>query len=309
MKARKVITLVIIFCLGLTFLTISAYSEPQDMVDSQGNKYKMDKDGTMYTYGDPNAVRQPVSIENLPYYYNETLNLIAKKHNFEAVIMGSEILDLPETSVGIRVSKWSIGKVLAPIISESKLNEKIVVVKHREGDNIIYRNRLYSFEIKYPLYFKPFAELAGVKENSMANVGFVLTNPDKQEAPVNVALFAKVLKENISLDDFARQWSLDEKYPGLKSSDISTPLGKDSKGYMIEWLENGKMPFAGEQIFKIQDGIGYYIIFSCSKDKYDAFHSAFKEFVSNIKITKLPPLQYISDDDKEVKEYLQKKTK
>ncbi len=124
------------------------------MVDSQGNRYKIDKDCTMYTYGNPNAIRQPVSIENLPYYYNETLNLIAKKHKFEGIIMGSEILDLPEGSVGIRVSKWSIGKVLTPVISESELNQKVVVVKHIEDNNIIYRNRLYNFELKYPLFFK-----------------------------------------------------------------------------------------------------------------------------------------------------------
>jgi hypothetical protein len=268
----------------------------------------MDKDGTIYTYGDPTAARQPVSIENLPYYYNETSNLIAKKHKFEGIIMGSEILDLPEKSVGIRVSKWSIGKVLAPVIPELELNRHVVVVKHIEDNNVIYRNRLYNFELKYPLFFKTFAELAGLKEGTMANVGFVLTDPTKKELPVNIIVFAKHLKGNTSLDEFALQWPLESKYPDIKFSPISSPFGTDSKGYQIEWLEGEKTPFVGEQIFLIKEGIGYYIMFSSPKDKYNEAYKTFKEFISNIKIDKIPPLKYISDDDPEVKAFLKEKT-
>jgi hypothetical protein len=307
MKEKTIIILIAFFYLTL-LLTTSVCAELQDMVDSQGNKYEIDKDGTMYTYGDPNVIRQPASIENLPYYYNETMNLIAKKYKFEGIIMGSEILDLPEKSVGIRVSKWSIGKVLAPVISESELNQKVVVVKHIEDNSIIYRNRLYDFELKYPLFFKPFAELAGLEEDTMANVGFVLTDPSKKELPINVIMFAKHLKANTSLDEFASQWSLVSKYPDIKFIPISSPFGTDSKGIDVEWLEGGKVPFAGEQIFVIKDGVGYYIMLSSPKDKYDESYKTFKEFLSNIKFAKMPPLKYIPDDDPEVKAFLKKKT-
>lgn len=305
---KQKILIVTIFSMLLLLVSTMAYCELKDMVDSQGNKYKMDKDGTIYTYGDPAAMRQPASVENLPYYFNETLNLIAKKHKFEGIIMGSEILDLPEKSVGIRVSKWSIGKTLAPVISESELNRHVVVVKHRENDYIVYRNRLYNFELKYPLYFKTFAELAGLEEGTMANVGFVLTDPAKQEVPVNIVFFAKQLRGNTSLEEFASQWPLQAKHPEIKFTPISSPLGANSKGQKVEWLEKGKIPFVGEQIFVIEDGIGYYIMLSSPRDDYNASYKIFKEFLSNIKFAKMPPLQYIPDDDPTVKAFLAEKT-
>lgn len=309
MREKIGVVLVTIVYLTLSLITTSAHSELQDRVDSQGNVNRLDKDGTMYTYGNPNAIRQPVSIENLPYYYNETLNLINKKHKFAGIIMGSEILDLPEKGVGIRVSKWSIGKVLAPIISESELNKHIVVVKHREGDYIIYRNRLYHFELKYPLSFKIFAELAGLEKGTMANVGFVLTDPEKKELPVNIVIFAKHLQENTTIDVFASQWQLKSKYPDIKITPDSSPFGKGSIAQQIEWLEEGKQPFAGEQIFIIKDNIGYYFLLSSPKDKYNESQETFKEFLSNVKIYKMPPLKYIPDDDPEVSAFLKEKTR
>jgi hypothetical protein len=259
----------------------------------------------MYTYGNPNAIRQPVSIENLPYYYNETLNLIAKKHKFEGIIMGSEILDLPEGIVGIRVSKWSIGKALAPIISESELNKHIVVVKHKEGDYIIYRNRLYNFELKHPLSFKTFAELAGLEKGTMANIGFVLTDPAKKESPINIVIFAKKLEGNTSLDNFMDSWS---KYPSGKYTPSISPFGANSIAHRVEWLEGGKIPFSGEQVFMVKDDIGYCIMLSSPKDKYNESQKTFKEFLSNVKIYKIPSLKYISDDDPEVRAFLKEKT-
>ena len=291
--------------LYLILLPIASYSELQDNVDSQGNIYRVDKNGNMYTYGNPNIMRQPVSIENLPYYYNETLNLINKKHKFAGIIMGSEILDLPEKSIGIRVSKWSIGKVLAPVISESELNQKVVVVKHIEDSNIIYRNRLYNFELKYPVYFRIFAELAGLEEGTMANVGFILTDPAKEEPPVNIVIFAKKLEGNTSLNNFMESWP---KYPSGKYTPLNSPFGGNSIGHKIEWLEGGKVPFAGEQMFVIKDGIGYCIMLSSPKDKYNESQKTFKEFLSNIRIYKMSTLKYISDDDPEVKSFLKEKT-
>lgn len=304
MKQKIAIVLVTFFYLTL-LLTTSVCAELQDMVDSQGNKYKIDKDGTTYTYGNPNATRQPASIDNLPYYYNETLNLIAKKYKFEGIIMGSEILDLPEKSRGIRVSKWSIGKVLAPIITETELNQKVVVVKHREEDSIVYRNRLYNFELRYPLYFKMFTELAGLENGTMANVGFVLTDIAKKEPPINIVIFAKKLESNTSLDKFVEGWS---KYPGGQYTPLTSPFDGNSIAHRVEWLEGGKIPFSGEQVFTMKDGIGYCIMLSSPRGKYNELQKTFKEFLSKVKIYKIPPLKYIPDDDPEVKAFLNEKT-
>lgn len=283
----------------------TTYAELKDTVDSQGNKYKIDKNGTIYTYGDPSAIRQPVSLENLPYYYNETLNLIAKKHKFEGIIMGSEILDLPDDSSGIRVSKWAVGKALAQVISEAELNKHVVVVKHREGNYIIYRNRLYNFEIKYPMSFKPFAELAGLEKGTMANIGFVLSDPAEKEPPINIVIFAKRLEGDTSLDKFVEGWS---KYPNGKYTPSISPFGANSIAHRVEWLEGGKIPFSGEQIFMVKDDIGYCIMLSSPKDKYNESQKTFKEFLSNVKIYKMPPLKYITDNDPEVEAFLKKKT-
>lgn len=302
---KNKIPISVICCLILLTVVSVAHSELKNTVDSQGNKYKIDKDGTIYTYGDPSAIRQPVLLENLPYYYNETLNLIAKKHKFEGIIMGSEILDLPENSAGIRVSKWAVGKALAPVISEAELNRHVVVVKHREGDYIVYRNRLYNFELKYPMSFKPFAELAGLEKGTMANIGFVLTDPAKKESPINIVMFAKKLEGNTSLDKFVDSWS---KYPSGKYTPSISPFGANSIAYIVEWLEVGKIPFSGEQVFVVKDDIGYCIMLSSPKDKYNESQKTFKEFLSNVKIYKMSPLRYIPDDDPEVKAFLKEKT-
>lgn len=100
--------LIIAGAIIVLFISGFCYSEDsslKEMVDSQGNKYSVDEKGDIYTEGIPMPGRQPASVENLAYYFNESLMLEVNGYLDEAYKMMNEILFLPETNESVKLAQ------------------------------------------------------------------------------------------------------------------------------------------------------------------------------------------------------------
>ncbi|GEM_PF-3331756 len=119
MSKRTVFILLIIF----SSLSGFAYSQEADlkkMVDSQGNVYAVDEENTMYTDGIPHPDRQPASVINLAYYFNQSLMLEVNGHLKEALEMYREILLLPEGEGSVANAKMGIRLRIGRLYDDNK---------------------------------------------------------------------------------------------------------------------------------------------------------------------------------------------
>ncbi|MEI8349876.1 MAG: hypothetical protein WCI77_06960 [Candidatus Omnitrophota bacterium] len=86
----------------------SAESRFKKVVDSQGNAYEVAENGDIYSEGAPKPGRQPASVENIDYYFNESLQLEVNGHIPEAFTMYAEILSLPEANESVKTLQRGI---------------------------------------------------------------------------------------------------------------------------------------------------------------------------------------------------------
>jgi hypothetical protein len=80
----------------------------KDIIDSQGNKYRVDEKDDIYSDGIPHPNRQPASVENLGYYFNQAGMLEVNGYTDEAEKMYQEILSLPDDNDSVKTAKEAI---------------------------------------------------------------------------------------------------------------------------------------------------------------------------------------------------------
>ncbi|MCX5702593.1 MAG: hypothetical protein NTW64_06455 [Candidatus Omnitrophica bacterium] len=104
----------ILACVTIFLFPLFCYSqEPElkNVTDSQGNTYMVDETGAVYTEGIPKPGLQPASVENLAYYFNESLMLEINGYLDEAFKIYQEILSLPgvddsvKTALRLRITR------------------------------------------------------------------------------------------------------------------------------------------------------------------------------------------------------------
>ena len=103
--------LIVVWLLVALLISNFCYSEDSDLkeiVDSQSNVYSIDEEGRIYSEGIPHDNRQPASVENIGYYFNESVMLDITGHLKEAMQMYYEILSLPDADESVITAKDGI---------------------------------------------------------------------------------------------------------------------------------------------------------------------------------------------------------
>jgi hypothetical protein len=106
MNRKQLIVVWVIVVLSISIFCHCEEPELKKVVDSQGNVYSVDEKGDIYSDGVPNPSRQPASVENLTYYFNESMMLEKSGHLDDAYKMYSEILSLSETDEFVKNAQY-----------------------------------------------------------------------------------------------------------------------------------------------------------------------------------------------------------
>lgn len=103
--------LIVVWVIIVLLIPVFCYSKDvglKDRIDSQGNQYQVDEKGDIYSDGIPHPNRQPASVENLGYYFNQAGMLEANGYTDEAEKIYKEILSLPEVNESVKTAKEAI---------------------------------------------------------------------------------------------------------------------------------------------------------------------------------------------------------
>jgi hypothetical protein len=128
--------------------------------DSQGNRYKVDEKGRIFTSGQPNARRQPASAENIEYYAQYAIDMMNKGYVGPALEVFREILALPAKISRVSEVQSQIRQQYEEMrtfnIENQSLdiNTLVFVVRHVEDGRVVYANEKYKYRLRFPLNWK-----------------------------------------------------------------------------------------------------------------------------------------------------------
>lgn len=132
----------------------------RDVQDSQGNRYKVDELGNIFTNGVPNPKRQPAAAENVNYYFNYAVDLMNKGYVAQGLEVYREILALPARDPVVveahRRARENYDGVRDFNLKNQSLDiqELVYVVRHIEDGRVIYDNERYRFRLRYPVNWR-----------------------------------------------------------------------------------------------------------------------------------------------------------
>lgn len=137
----------------------------KDKQDSQGNRYKVDEQGRIFTNGQPNARRQPASAENIEYYAQYAIDMMNRGYVGPALEVFREILALPAkaprvTEVQSQIRQQYEEMRTFNIENQSlDINSLVFVVRHVEDGRVVYANEKYRYRLRFPLNWKVHEEV------------------------------------------------------------------------------------------------------------------------------------------------------
>lgn len=132
----------------------------RDVQDSQGNRFKVDEEGNVYTTGAPNPRRQPASAENIEFYYNYAIDMMNRGYTAQALELYREILALPPKAPVVVRAQEGIRKNYDEVRNFNLKNQSldiqdlVYVIRHVEDGRVVYENEKYRFRLRYPVNWK-----------------------------------------------------------------------------------------------------------------------------------------------------------
>jgi hypothetical protein len=168
MSVRRSLAVLAALLLPLGAAARSAPDPPQtqsaggfrDVQDSQGNRYKVDEKGRIFTDGRPSPRRQPASADNVEFYAQYAIDMMNRGYVGPALEVFREILALPARSPRVAEVQSQIrqqyDEMRAFNIENQNLdiNSLVFVVRHVEDGRIVYANEKYRYRLRFPLNWK-----------------------------------------------------------------------------------------------------------------------------------------------------------
>lgn len=189
-----------IISISNTYLKVED-SDLKEMVDSQGNVYRVDEQGKIYTDGLPHPERQSATIENLSYYFNQSMALEGNGYLEEAMQMYYEILSLPKVNQSVVITRVAISARIKRLYADTSKRDLVLkyfdVRKLDEGDAIQYKNEKFKFSFRYPSSWQISKEVIEDKQRKAAFISLMAPALlDNEGTVVDVSL--GLLAEDIS---------------------------------------------------------------------------------------------------------------
>lgn len=263
-------------------------SELKEMIDSQGNVYRVDEQGKIYTDGIPHSSRQPATVENIAYYFNQSLTLEANGFLEEAIKMYYEILCLPKVNQSVMNARHFISlriKKLYNVETNKDVIMKYFNVKRLgEGSLIQYVNKNFHFSFRYPSSWKISKEVMEDKQRNVAYVSLVapaLLDNEGNSVDVSMGLLAENISAKVKSSEYADKWY--KKMPSYLRTDITVlDSGRIKNKFTVNFKGHN---YYGEEVFWVDSGIGYYLAFTAGPlFLYEITKEYFYQILNTVKL-------------------------
>jgi hypothetical protein len=276
-------------------------SKYKDVKDSQGNRYKVDEDGNVFTNGIPNPRRQPASVENVVYYYNYAVDMMNKGYTAPALEVYREILALPaKNELVVRAqeeARKNYDQVRSFRDNAQKLDDLLFVVRHVEDGRVIYENEKYHFRVRYPVNWTIEDEARnltidpetkdGVSDSyaSLFLQPLPLPAPDGGKVSVAIGFHADRLRKPLSVERYRDHWvgrlraeaeRGPERLSGLKRQPQTGRPGTLRDRF--EMKMDGQQR-KGDDVFVTRGQFAYYLTFTSTPETYEAARDLFDRFL------------------------------
>lgn len=259
----------LIFVIFLLF-TATSYLKAEDsnlkeIVDSQGNVYQIDKEGKIYTGGIPHPNRQPATVENLEYYFNQSLLLESNGYIEEAIKMYYEILCLPKGNQSVVNARRAISLRIKRLYNDEGKRDLVIkyfnVKRLGEGNMIQYINKRFNFAFKYPSSWKISKEIIEDKQKNVAFISLVapaVLDNEGNVVDISLGLLAESMVTKIQPLGYADIWY--KKMPNYIRADIKTlSSGGIKDKFTVNFMGRD---YCGEEAFWVKNEVGYYLTFN-----------------------------------------------
>lgn len=282
----------------------------RDVVDSQGNRYKVDEEGNIYTNGIPNVRRQPASAENVEFYYNYAIDMMNRGYTAPALELYREILALPPKNDMVVAAQKLVRANYDEVRNFNLKNQNldiqdlVFVVRHIDDGRVVYDNERYRFRVRYPVNWKVDDELRNADDQYAGLTLYPLEIPgrDGEKVTVAIGIRAEMLPDGMTLERFRQGWvarlqqadQASEKLAGLKRQ--TRPSGPDRLRDHFEVQMESRRPvgdnevqmeprrFVGDELFVVRGRFGYYLTFTATPETYETAREIFDRFVSEFEV-------------------------
>jgi hypothetical protein len=271
-------------------------SDYKDVVDSQGNRYKVDSLGNVFTNGTPDPNRQPASAENVIFYYNYAIDMMDRGYTAPALEVYREILALPTANEHVKEAQEKVREAYDEVYSfrdnAEKLKNLLFVVRHVEDGRVFYDNEKYRFRIRYPVNWKVENEVRHDPEQEFAGMNLYplpLPAPNGETVTVAIGLRAERLQQETAPDQYRKHWVLQLEEVDRQSEQLTVllrePMPVNPK-YLRDHFKfkSEEQHFEGEDAFLVSGGHGYYVTFTATPETYEKAHDIFERFLSDFEI-------------------------
>jgi hypothetical protein len=293
-----------IFFFLIIFLSFSSFSGNFSMaqmpdwtliVDKDSNRFYIDRNGKIWTSGNPEFDYKPVSIDGLDYYLNHGIELIKNHNKSEGLILLKSIMALPVKNDIVYKAQIAASKQINSLIKVEGtrykvLNEKasLLLFKVDNFINLMNDNMLYS--IKAPVVIKIIStrtrqqlkyKYSGIllgyrfkKETSEDKTGYsgfdLLIAIDSERFPLNIS----------SIKNYADDW---RKRLGNDTLERST-ITKNNTQIINSYKDMYSPYYSGFEVFSIKNNYGYYLKAITSQELFRKYKTEITDVVNSFKI-------------------------
>jgi hypothetical protein len=290
----KIIPILILF---LSFKNFSQAQMPDWtlIIDKDNNRYYIDKNGKIWTSGNPEFDYKPVSIEGLDYYLTQGIELIKDHNKSEGLTLLKSIMALPVKNDIVYKAQIAASKQINHLIKTegtryNDLNEKASVLLFKDNNSVTLIKDNMQYTIKAEAFLKIISLRARQKPDYKycgMLLGFRFTKEageDKKDFSgydLLIAIDSEKFPNNIkNLEKFIDDW---RKRTGNDTLERSI-IRKNSTQIIYNYRDKYTPYYSGFEGFYIKNNFGYYLKAITSSELFQKYKTEIKGVIESFKI-------------------------
>ncbi|MCU0822790.1 MAG: hypothetical protein MUC95_10040, partial [Spirochaetes bacterium] len=289
--------IIIIICFFILYGGVSDAQMPDWTVvkDRDGNKFFFDANGKIWTSGEPEFERRPVSIEGMDYYLNQGIELIREFYIDEGLTLLKSIMCMPVASNKIYEAQNRAREELDVFRKKQgdrydKYSISSSVLLYREGKTVTVVNDHTEYSIKIPASFRIIRRKIRQEHNYQYS-GLL----------IGVSFKDDIIKEKDDYNDFDMLIAVDSEIfsKTIQSADkiemnMRNRLGSDTfkrevlekslKKIIYIYKDKAAPYYSGYECFYIKDNKGYNLRTICSKENFGKYNREMSAVVKSFSL-------------------------
>jgi hypothetical protein len=285
----------VILFLSFNFLSYAQMPDWTLIIDTDNNRYYIDKNGKIWTSGKPEFDYKPVSAEGIEYYLNQGIELIKDHNKAEGLTLLKSIMAFPAKNDIVYKAQVKASKQINDLIKTegtryNDLNEQASLLLFKNNSSITLINDKMRYSINAPEFIKIISSrnrqkleynyngiLLGyrfTKENSGDTKGYtgydLLIAIDSEKFPYNIK----------DLENYKDGW---RKRTG--NDTLERSLVRKNSAQIVNIYRDTHPPYySGFEVMYIKNNFGYYLKAITSQELFQKYKTEITKAIDSFKI-------------------------